>query len=85
MAGGKKIPLGTNIKNTFCEDKDKGADQDTIGHENCKCSKSAKCYGLFNSPLYTSVIARKYSRYGKILENGTAGSVRKDQDTNRKF
>ena len=29
--------------------------------------------------------ATKYSRHGKMPENGIAGSVGKDQDTNMKF
>ena len=33
----------------------------------------------------TSHVASKYSRHGKMPENGIAGSVGKDQDPNMKF
>jgi len=33
----------------------------------------------------TAHVAPMYSRHGKMPENGTAGLVGKDQDTNTKF
>ena len=46
---------------------------------------SDKFSGPFCNHLYTSFVAPKYLGYGKMREDGTAGSVGKDQDPNMKF
>ena len=53
--------------------------------------ESVKCYGydrfsgLYCSPLYTSFFLESTHDYGKMLENGTAGSVGEDQNSKMKF
>ena len=84
MDGGKKFQSAPTSKTLSVKTKKKEWTK-TADHMKIVNVASLQNVRLFNSPSYASCIARKYLRYGKILENGTAGSVGKDQNTNRKF